>query len=323
MRKLSTKKEPIVKRHEKMTRLPPRNSPFPNHVTNLGFTKSWQRETSRCKASGDKLRLLWPQLHHLADSPYNPSVANHHLQELVIDTSATCILPSRNAEIPSKFSPINFVPARCVALVPYHINPSATRLELSDVSGPTLMLYNINQVKNKIGSIRYECSLTKYECNTVDPFDVKRKCMQFTSIIKFEGVVFALSLQGALAIMQEIDSRLTITAMSSTRGVPSVNSRFFKDYLLDLNGEILLIFLINQKTTREVDKVEVFRLCFPDLKWIKVARIQGKTLFLNHECRIYVNSIQNDSMKDCIYFTQGSNNCWWKYDMGHDCISPA
>ncbi|KAL9171972.1 hypothetical protein ABFS82_03G015400 [Erythranthe guttata] len=155
------------------------------------------------------------------------------------------------------------------------------QLILSGVSSPALIAYCKNQLSVDGSSLIYDYILINYECDISDPFDAKRKCMQFTSIIKFEGVYFALSLQGALVVIQEINSRLTITSISSSRAVPSVSSRFFREYLVELDGEILLVFLINQKSDRVVDRVEVFRLRFPDLKWITVEMIRGKTLFLD------------------------------------------
>ncbi|EYU43589.1 hypothetical protein MIMGU_mgv1a022352mg, partial [Erythranthe guttata] len=190
------------------------------------------------------------------------------------------------------------------------------------ISSPALLTYRSNPPNNDGPYTKYTSTLIKYECNTVDPFDVGKKHMQFTSITILQGAVVALSLQGALAVIQETDSCLTIKAVSSSRTVPSVSSRFFKDYFAQLNGDILLVFLINEKTTSVVDKVEVFRLCFPDLKWIKVEKIQGKTLFVNQRDN-FVGSAETGYRGNCIYFTQGSENKWWIYDLGSGCISPA
>ncbi|EYU43587.1 hypothetical protein MIMGU_mgv1a018427mg, partial [Erythranthe guttata] len=202
-----------------------------------------------------------------------------------------------------------------------------TRLEFGGVASPALMFYRTSwfyvKVRRRCEREESLTTLTKYECKVIDPFDAKKKCMQFTSIVLLEGVVLALSLQGALAVMQEIDTRLTITAISSSRALPSVSCRSFKEYLVHLNGEILLVYLIHQKIVKVVDKVEVFRLSSPGLKWVKVERIQGKTLYFDHDCHIYMDSTTIDGREDCIFFTQGSNNCWWKYDMRRDCISPA
>ncbi|KAL9171971.1 hypothetical protein ABFS82_03G015300 [Erythranthe guttata] len=129
-------------------------------------------------------------------------------------------------------------------------------------------------------------------------------------------------MQGALAIMQEIDSRLTITAISPARAVPSVSWRFYKEYLVELNGELLLVFLINQKTISVVDRVEVFRLGFPGLKWIKVERIRGMTLFFD-QYNLQVHSGETSSRRNCIYFTNDSDNGWLVYEMETGFILPA
>ncbi|EYU43588.1 hypothetical protein MIMGU_mgv1a018396mg, partial [Erythranthe guttata] len=200
--------------------------------------------------------------------------------------------------------------------------PCITRMCMTGVSSPSLFGYRSNPPINRGRHTKYTSTLIKYECNTIDPFDAKKKRMQFTSIAKLQGAVVALSLQGALAVIQEIDSCLTIKAVSSSRAVPSVSSKFFKEYFVQLNGEILLVFLINQKTASVVDKVEIFRLRFPDLKLIKVENIQGKTLFVD-QCHNRVSSVQTGYRGNCIYFNQGSENERCKYDLVSDCISPA
>ncbi|KAL9171946.1 hypothetical protein ABFS82_03G013800 [Erythranthe guttata] len=282
------------------------------NVINLGLTKSWVRW---CNGSEDQFRLC-PQIYQVdVDATHNPLDSTYNFGSSVVDVSTSQILPSTNAKIPSKFAPI----------ISSHeaINtPCVSRLCMSSVSSPALFTYRSNPQNNDGPYTEYTFTLIKYECNTIDPFDAKKKRMQFTSIAKLQGVVVALSLQGALAVIQETDSCLTIKAISSSRAVPSVSSRFFKEYFVQLNGEIFLVFLINQKTTSVVDKVEVSRLCFPDLKWIKVEKIQGKTLFVD-QCRNRVSSIETGYRGNCIYFTQGSENKWWIYDLGSACISPA
>lgn len=289
-------------------------------MTNLGATKSWLRTTRRCNISDQQLR--WPQLHHLEDKsdewPYR--YASTYLCDYVVDVSTSRILPSTNAKIPSKFAPISSQidtgPPRCFTIP----------LKLTGTASPAFVAYRLNQSKdgNRNG---YQYTLTKYECSTIDPFDVKadKKSMIFTSLVKFGEVYFGLSLQGALAVMQEIDgTRLAITAISSSRGVPSVSCRCFKEYLVELNGEVLLVFLIHRKSIGVVDEVEVFRLGFPDLKWVKVEGLQGKALFLDQHRLEVVNSAENGRCRgDCVYFTHGSDNRWWVYEMGNACILPA
>ncbi|KAF7143124.1 hypothetical protein RHSIM_Rhsim05G0099500 [Rhododendron simsii] len=56
--------------------------------------------------------------------------------------------------------------------------------------------------------------------------------------------------------------------------VPSVPSMRFKEYLVESNGEILLVFLIvSRKSIRSVDNVEVYRLQFNTLSWVKMEGI--------------------------------------------------
>ncbi|KAL0325102.1 UNVERIFIED_CONTAM: hypothetical protein Sradi_5079500 [Sesamum radiatum] len=160
----------------------------------------------------------------------------------------------------------------------------------------------------------------RHKWTTVDPFDAEKRCMQFTNIIAFDDKFYGLSLQGSLAVMQEVDSRRAITDVGSCRAVPSASARFFKEYLVGMDGEILLVFLMYQKSLRVVDDVEVFRLCLQKLKWIMVGSLEGKVLFLDECCR-WGNSREIGCRGNCVYFTQSSDNGWWRYDMRSHCIS--
>lgn len=93
-------------------------------------------------------------------------------------------------------------------------------------------------------------------------------------------------------MIDEIDSRLQITNVGRSRAVPSVSTRNFKEYLLESDGKILMVFLIHRRTLSVVDQVEVFRLNFDKLSWIKVESLQERELFLETECCIWVNSSQ-------------------------------
>ncbi|PIN22100.1 hypothetical protein CDL12_05190 [Handroanthus impetiginosus] len=128
----------------------------------------------------------------------------------------------------------------------------------------------------------------------VDPFDSKKQFLEFTNNIGFEGKFYALSLQGTLGIMEEINSCLVITRIGKSRAVPSVTARYFKEYSLESNGQILLVFLIYCKTLGAVDKVEVFRLYIPKLSWIKLENLQERV---------------------------SGDNGWCTYDMESGCVS--
>lgn len=162
----------------------------------------------------------------------------------------------------------------------------------------------------------------RHECTTADPFDAKKKVMEFTSVVRCGAKFYATSLQGALVVMQANDARLRITGISATRGVPSVRCRFFKEYLVEMKGEILLVFLIHERSVAAVDGIEVFRLDFGKLDWIRVERLGGNTLFLNGRCSIWVDSEEFGCRDDRVYFTNEQNR-WCVYDMKTACISSA
>lgn len=183
---------------------------------------------------------------------------------------------------------------------------------LTGISSPAFVVYNQN-----------EQAWIRHECTTVDPYDAKKQFMRFTNIIGFERKFYALSLQGALAVIDEIDSRLQITNVGRSRAVPSVSARYFKEYLLESDGEILMVFLIHRRTLSVVDQVEVFRLNFDTLSWIKVESLQERVLFLETECCIWVNSSQVGCRGNCVYLSQNADDGWFIYDMETGFISPG
>ncbi|KAM3377405.1 hypothetical protein P3S68_009818 [Capsicum galapagoense] len=78
---------------------------------------------------------------------------------------------------------------------------------------------------------------------------------------------------------------MILTNAVGFEAVPSVFSKHFKEYLLESNGEILLIFLISEQSTRKVDKVEVFKLRMDDhISWLKLDNLGNRTLFAGTNC---------------------------------------
>ncbi|KAM3291360.1 hypothetical protein P3S67_019649 [Capsicum chacoense] len=86
----------------------------------------------------------------------------------------------------------------------------------------------------------------KQTSSLVDPNCSKRQLMILTNAVSFEGKIYALSLQGTLVVIEGIECKFQITKLSRSRAVQSVFSKHFKEYLLESNGEILLIFLISE-----------------------------------------------------------------------------
>ncbi|KAB1206696.1 hypothetical protein CJ030_MR7G013552 [Morella rubra] len=84
--------------------------------------------------------------------------------------------------------------------------------------------------------------------------------IQFTNAMGSRGKFYALSLslQGTLAVIEDVDSLLKITALGTKRAVPTVSSKHFREYLLESDEEISLTFLVSKKSVNVVDDVEVF-----------------------------------------------------------------
>ncbi|XP_075650174.1 uncharacterized protein LOC142620736 [Castanea sativa] len=145
----------------------------------------------------------------------------------------------------------------------------------------------------------------KQDCSLVDPHapDKSRKhYMQFTNVIGLRGKFYALTLQGTLAVIVEVDSHLKITSLAIKRAIPSVSSRHFREYLVESNGEILLIFLISKKSIDVVDDVEVFGLNFVRLSWIKTESLGDQTLFVGENCCVSVSASKVGCKSNCLYF---------------------
>ncbi|KAI3448219.1 hypothetical protein Pfo_004884 [Paulownia fortunei] len=159
-------------------------------------------------------------------------------------------------------------------------------------------------------------------CNIKEPY-APRQNMQFSNAIGFQGKFYALSLQGSVVVVEEIDSCFRITAIGASRAVPSKVSRQFREYLVESDGEILLVFLVSRKSIDLVEDVEVFRLDIAKLVWVKVERLGDRTLFLEDECCMGVTASKVGCKKNCIYFNHHRVDKWRIFDMESGHISPA
>ncbi|KAK7861128.1 hypothetical protein CFP56_024278 [Quercus suber] len=141
--------------------------------------------------------------------------------------------------------------------------------------------------------------------------------MQFTNAIGFRGKFYALTLQGTLAVIEEDDSHLKITSLGTKRAIPSVSTRHFREYLVESNGVILLIFLISKKSFNVVDGVEVFGLDFVRLSRIKAESLGDQTLFIGYNSFLSVSASKVGCKSNCLYFhfTHNAIDDWWPYDM--------
>ncbi|MCD7457456.1 hypothetical protein HAX54_035104 [Datura stramonium] len=161
-----------------------------------------------------------------------------------------CKLPSWDTRIPFKFATSStFHP---IGLKDY--GKTCIIMVLTGASSPAFVFCKTGIIK--------ECVWTKQDCNVTDPFG-SGEHFQFINAIGFNGKFYTLSLQGTLAVIEEIDSRLSVTGISSNRAIPSIISRQFKEILVESEGEILLIFLISKRSIKKVDDVEIYSF----IKW--------------------------------------------------------
>ncbi|KAG8368581.1 hypothetical protein BUALT_Bualt15G0060400 [Buddleja alternifolia] len=159
-------------------------------------------------------------------------------------------------------------------------------------------------------------------CTLKEPYALNQY-MQFTNAIGFEGKFYALSLQGSLVVIEDIDSCFRITGIGGTRVVPDKASRQFREYLVESNGEILLVFLASRKSIGLVEDVEVYRLDIGKLLWEKMDSLGDRTLFLEDECCMWVTSSIMGCRTNCIYFTHYRVDEWFVYEMETTQIFPA
>ncbi|KAI8554740.1 hypothetical protein RHMOL_Rhmol05G0121400 [Rhododendron molle] len=163
----------------------------------------------------------------------------------------------------------------------------------------------------------------KHDSTLVDPHSSNQQLMKFTNVIGFKGKFYALSLQGTLAVIEKIDSHFRITSLGTNRAVPSVHSMHFKEYLIESDGEILLVFLVSRKSIHRVENVEVYRLQFDKLSWVKTESIGDRTLFVGTNWCVSVDASKIGCREDCIYFSYETVDDWWVYDMERGSISPG
>ncbi|TMX04949.1 hypothetical protein EJD97_003734 [Solanum chilense] len=214
-------------------------------------------------------------------------------------------IPTWDPTIPFKFATLSSNP--------YNNNKACFFMVLTGCSTPAFVVSHLG----------YQNKWMKEENTLLDPNCSKRELMKFTNAIGFEGKFYALSLQGTLAVIEEIESRFQITKLSRSRAVPSVFPKHFTEYLLESNGEILLIFLIFEQSIRKMDKVEVFKLQMDDLSWLKLDKLGNKTLFAGTNYCMSVNASQLGCRSNCVYFIERATNTWLFYEMGSDTISPC
>lgn len=212
------------------------------------------------------------------------------------------------------------VPVKLVVLSSPPEDPNCRVMILTGISQPAFAFYKL---KSCNGSwITPEPQWTMQDCTFTELLGKQQQVMQFTNAIGFKGKFYALSMQGSLAVIENIDGVLKITDLSATRIVPSVSSNHLREYLLESDGEILLVYLISRKSSlHNVDGVEVYRLNLARLSWIKLETFGEKAVFVGSNCSVSVLASEVGCRKNCIYFRHRVADEWCVYDMESGKIS--
>ncbi|KAL8027561.1 hypothetical protein ABFX02_14G103200 [Erythranthe guttata] len=160
------------------------------------------------------------------------------------------------------------------------------------------------------------------ECYIKEPY-APGKNMIITNGIGFGGKFYALSSQGSVVVIEDVDSCFKMTRVGARRSVPSGVSMRFREYLVESDGEILLVFLVSRQCVDVVEDVEVFRLDIDRLLWVKIVNIGDRALFLEDECCMVVDARKVGYKKNCVYFAYHRVDMWWVFDMESGKILPA
>ncbi|KAK7319513.1 hypothetical protein RJT34_04234 [Clitoria ternatea] len=219
-------------------------------------------------------------------------------------------LPMWDAKVPLKLAVLSSSPQ----------DQNCTVMVLTGITHPAFAFYKLKTKSNSW--ITPEPQWTMQNCTFVEPQLLgqqparQQQIMQFTNAIGFKGKFYALSVQGSLAVIEHIDSVPKITALSGTRIVPSVSSNHFREYMLESDGEVLLVHLISGKSSmHNVDDVEVYQLNLARLSWFKLESLGERTVFVGSNCSVCVLASEVGCRKNCIYFRHPMRDEWWVYDM--------
>ncbi|KAJ9159228.1 hypothetical protein P3X46_024748 [Hevea brasiliensis] len=258
------------------------------NIFSRGVTKSWRSERSKC----------------------NPNPAPPWLQ-LTIDDQETadnqpCTFNIWFAKDPVVYAASSSNPVG----YRYHKN-KCTVIVLTGIARPAFAFYKLRQKSEKW--IKKDSSIIDPHCS--DPHE-RAHLLRFTNGIWFKDKFYALSLHGTLAVIEDTDSDIRITALGKKRAVPSVSSMHLRECLIESEGKILLVFLISRKSIKVVDDVEVYQLDTAKLTWIKKESLGGdRTLFLGANCCMSVSASRVGCRRNCVYFTHGEDDGWWVYEM--------
>ncbi|OMO85279.1 hypothetical protein CCACVL1_10297 [Corchorus capsularis] len=202
----------------------------------------------------------------------------------------------------------------------YLSKQNCTVMVLTGISHPAFLFYRLSGEGTSWDQwVKQDCSLSEPHCSTKSE---GKNFMTFTNAIGFNGKFYVLSLQGTLAVIDDTDSYPPrITALSSERAVPSVLAKHFREYLLESEGNVLLVFLISKNSIKIVDDVEVYQLNTTKLLWVRMASLGDRTLFLGSDCCMSVSASRIGCKSNSVYFSHQTADGWSVYDMEKGCIS--
>ncbi|XVE49440.1 hypothetical protein DITRI_Ditri01bG0082600 [Diplodiscus trichospermus] len=227
-------------------------------------------------------------------------------------SSSHCALPEWDERVPIMRVVIS-------SPVGNYFNKECTVLVLTGISNPAFLFYRLNG-GGQHEWVKQDCTLPERHCSMKSE---GKNFMTFTNAIGFNGRFYVLSLQGTLAVIDATEYSPRITALSSERAVPSSLPKYFREYLVESEGNILLVFLISRKSIKVVDDVEVFQLNTERLSWVKMTSLGEKSLFFGTNCCMSVRGSRVGCRSNCVYFTYYTADGWWVFDMEKGWISPG
>jgi len=207
------------------------------------------------------------------------------------------------------------VPIKLAVLSSPPEDHSCAVMILTGISQPAFAFCKL-KVRSNGSWITPESQWTMQDCTLTEPLGSQQKVVQFTNAIGFQGKFYALSVQGSLVVIEAVDSVAKVTDLSGTRIVPSVSSNHFREYLVESEGEILLVFILSRKSrVHGVDGVEVYQLNTGRLSWFKVESVGERAVFVGSNCSVSVLASEVGCRRNCIYFRHPVADEWTVYDM--------
>ncbi|XP_019165375.1 PREDICTED: uncharacterized protein LOC109161430 [Ipomoea nil] len=326
------------------------------NVGSAGVTKSWKIGTNRSCVPSFKAPLL--QLYH-ADSDHHQCHGRYTLSisfyqgfyqwwwrsrrspekswddqflgcsHGLILTPSSFMDPTKSylhqTMLPSWDTHHHQVPMRSATLSSFPVDPNGCNvMAITGCDSPAFGVSRVECWTERRWCYFKALEWSKQDSTLIDPNDSEQELMKFTNVVGYSGKFYALTLQGTLAVIEEVDSQFRITKLCRRRAVPLVPSKRFTEYLLESSGEILLVFLICRKSVMSVDHVEVLKLQLGDeLSWIKMESLGDRTLFAGINSCFSVTATQVGCRRNSIYFTHLSKDSWRLYDMETDTILPC